>query len=141
MESARGFAISSTKAEQYSTQDVAKAVPWIARLDHQVEVGVQILDDRIGLPAAARAGTGGRRFGLVVHLGANFRHVECPDFVDELLQRVPRQSTGLFEDENSVAERHQGWDGLDAEGPGKVRLVLGVDFAEHDVGVVPLLVR
>jgi hypothetical protein len=44
MKPARGFAISSTKAEQYSTQDVAKAVPWIARLDHQVEVGVQTLD-------------------------------------------------------------------------------------------------
>ena len=30
MEPARGFAISSTKPGPYSTQDVAKAVPWIA---------------------------------------------------------------------------------------------------------------
>ena len=52
MESARGSAISSTKAERYSTQDVAKAVPWIARLDHQVEVGVQKRIQRAGMPAS-----------------------------------------------------------------------------------------
>ena len=48
---------------------------------------------------------------LLVHLG----HVETLDRVDDLLQSRARQRTGLVEDQDTLAERHQRRDALDAE--------------------------
>src|SRR4051794_5740449 len=62
-------------------------------------------------------------------------HVEVADRADQLLERGLRKGAGLTEDEDAVAERHQGRDRRDPEGASQTLLGLGVDAAERDVGV------
>src|SRR4051794_27839317 len=63
-------------------------------------------------------------------------HVELLDLVDQVLQRRLRKGAGLREDDDAVADGHDRRNGADVELRGQRLLVLGVDLAEGDVGVL-----
>jgi hypothetical protein len=57
-------------------------------------------------------------------------HVQAAYGGDEFLQGRGRQRAGLGEDQDPVAELHQGGDGGDPGGCGQVLFGLGVDLGE-----------
>ena len=79
---------------------------------------------------------GGSQAGcLAASLGADVVHVQPAHGLDDLLQCRGGQGAGLGEDQDAVAEGHQGGDRGDPGRGGECLLGLGVDLAEHDVGV------
>ena len=62
--------------------------------------------------------------------------MQTQPFIDDLLELRAVQGAGLREDEDVLPEGHEGGDGTDAEAGGQFLLVLRVDLAEHDVGVL-----
>ena len=72
---------------------------------------------------------------LLGDLGTHLVHVEPAHALDHLVQRARRQRTGFAEHHDALADHRDGGDGADLEGGGEVLLRLGVDLAEHDVGV------
>src|SRR3954464_6802152 len=73
----------------------------------------------------------------VANLRAHLLHVEPLDRCDQLLERRRRQRAGLAEDQDPLAEGHQGRDRGDLRGLGELALRFGVDAPEDDV-LVPL---
>ena len=74
--------------------------------------------------------------GLLLDLRADLVHVQVLDGVDHLVEGCGRQGTRLREDEDALAERHEGGDGGDLGRCGEPLLGLGVHLAEHDLGVL-----
>ena len=73
-----------------------------------------------------------------LHLGdlfANGVHIETIDLADQVLKGRGRESALLLENANAVAEGHEGGDSGDAKAGGQRLLILGVDLAEHNIGV------
>ena len=70
------------------------------------------------------------------NLLADVVHVEVFDRVDDLVERWAGQSAGLREDENAVAEGHQGGNGADVGRSSQVALHLSIYLSEGDVGVL-----
>src|SRR5881392_1410282 len=64
------------------------------------------------------------------------RHVEFPALGDDLLERRTRKRARLREENDLLAEKHQGRDRADIERRGQVLLIVGVHFSKHDVGVL-----
>src|SRR5437764_7943031 len=69
------------------------------------------------------------------NLRAYLVHVQRADLRDQRLQRLLGQRTGLLEDDDAVAYRHDRRNRPDVEVHREVLLRLGVDLAEHDVRV------
>ena len=69
------------------------------------------------------------------NLFANIVHVEVFHRVDHLIEGRAGQSSRLGEDEDAVAESHQGGDGANVCRTGEVALGFSVDLPERNVGV------
>ena len=99
-------------------------------------------DSRRPLAADPEIGTGGRRdragcsggLGLG-DLASDVVHVEVVHGLDQLIEGRRRQRARLIEDEDPVAEGHEGRDRHDAEAAGERLLGLGVHLGEGHLGV------
>src|SRR5947208_3982698 len=68
---------------------------------------------------------------FLLHLG----HVERLGLRDHLIERSPGQRACLLEQDDLVAEHHQGGDRANTEGAGQLLLLVGVHLGEHHVRV------
>src|SRR6266446_2492153 len=68
---------------------------------------------------------------FLVHLG----HVERLGLRDHLIERSPGQCARLLEQDDLVAEHHQGGNRANPEGAGQLLLLVGVHLGEHHVRI------
>ena len=71
-------------------------------------------------------------FDLPAHVG----HVQVAGLFDQLLERGLGQGSGLAEDNDLIAEDHQGGDGADLKVSRDFLLLLGIDLGKHDLRVL-----
>src|SRR5262249_6484039 len=64
---------------------------------------------------------------------ADLVHVQRAGLLDEGLEALRRDATGLLVEDDAVADDHQGRDRLNAESRLKILVGVDVDLAEHDV--------
>ncbi len=76
-------------------------------------------------------------FGLLLgYLAMDVLHVDSLYLGDERIEGIRGQSSRFAVEHYVLAKDHQGWDGSDVEETRQLGLGLGVDLAEHDVGVL-----
>src|SRR5262249_1029147 len=81
------------------------------------------------------SGRSAARLLLLPELRPNVVHVDVTHGGDDLLECGGWQRTGLSEQQDAVAERHQRGDRADAQPACQLTLGLGVDLGEGDVRV------
>jgi len=74
--------------------------------------------------------------GVLRDLLAHLVHVELLDLIDDRLEGLRGQRARLAEQQHAVAEHHDRRDRRDADRLRQILLGLGVDLAEHHVGVL-----